>query len=306
MAKRTKNFSAKVDFTVDMLPHSRKAQFFTILRDRIPLMIKLALVTLLFFVPLILAASYKTVVVYNFVRRFQAGEFDEITLNGYVSYTKFLFSLIYVPCYLIAAVGVSGLNRVTHRLVFGEGILFKADYALGIRNNYKQYAVFSLVYGCIYALVRYGLFRFGGSVIMSVTAFILAVLVFPYMLVSFTYRAVYTSTGAELFGNILRAEIASKFKIVWLSVLAIFPVVVICLFCSGYLFLFLSMLCVLLLPVYALLLQSAFADVFDQSFNLLNHEEIVKKGLYVSDKEKEIIRQTHLRLLKEFGKKGEE
>ena len=70
MAKKTKNFAAKADFTVEMLPRNRKTQFFTIVRDRIPLLLKLSLVTLLFFIPTILATSYKTVVVYNFYKRF--------------------------------------------------------------------------------------------------------------------------------------------------------------------------------------------------------------------------------------------
>lgn len=305
MAKKTKNFAAKADFTVEMLPRNRKTQFFTIVRDRIPLLLKLSLVTLLFFIPTILATSYKTVVVYNFYKRFNAGEIDESVLNGYVFYTKFIFSLIYVPCFLIAAAGVSGLNRITHRLVFGEGILFKEDYLLGIKNNYKQYATFTLCYSCIYALIWFGLFRTGGNIVMTVVSFVTALIVFPYMLISFTYGNVYTSTGAELISNVLRAEIKSKFTIVWVSLVVILPVITICLFCSGYLFLFTSMIYVFLLPIYSLMLNSAFADVFDQSFNLLNHEEIVKKGLYVSDKEKEIIHQSHQRLRKEFEEKGE-
>lgn len=305
MAKKTKNFSAKLDFTVEMLPHDRKTQFFTVLRNRIPLLIKLGLITLAFFIPLILAGSYKTTVVYNFYKRFTAGEFDEKTLQSYLSYTDFIASLAYIPCFLTGIIGICGVSRITHRLVFGEGVLFKQDFLLGIKQNAKQYLTFTLVYSCIYALIRFALFYFNSNVAVTVTAFITAIAVLPYAVTSFVYGNVYTSVGAELLSNVFRAQIKSKFTAIWVSAIIALPPILISLFCSGYLYLFLSAVYAFILPLYSLTANSAFANVFDQTFNLLNHPEIVKKGLYVSEKEKEIIRQTHLRLKNEVKEKGD-
>ena len=86
---------------------------------------------------------------------------------------------------------------------------------------------------------------------------------------------------------------------------AVVPMLVISLLTYGYLFLILSALFILLIPALSLLGHSVFAGVFDTLFNYLNNVEVVKKGLYIAEKEKEIITQTHLRLVKEFKEKGE-
>ena len=60
MAKKVKNRAAAKDFTAEMLPHDRKRQFFNILKNRMPLILKSAIIIFVFFIPFILAASYKT------------------------------------------------------------------------------------------------------------------------------------------------------------------------------------------------------------------------------------------------------
>lgn len=296
MAKITKNFSAKLDFTEEMLPNNRKAQFFTILANRKTLLFKAGLITLLFFVPLLIVSSFKTVCVYQLYAQYQAETITYEYLQQYLSYTNLLASLVYVPCAVVASIGLAGLNRLVHQLIFGEGILFKEDYVLGIKNNWKQYAVYTFVLAMVYVIGRLLLFRYSENVVSVVLFFALCIIAVPYYLVLLMYSNVYSSHGAELIKNAFYAQVKGGWKTIVHTIIVSIPCICIALFASGYLFLFLMIAYLLLLPLIALIGNSLFADVFDDAFNYLNNVEIVKKGLYVSPKEREIINQTHERL----------
>lgn len=305
MAKITKNFSAKLDFTEEMLPNNRKAQFFMILANRKTLLFKTGLITLLFFIPLLIALSFKTVCVYQLYTKYEAETITYEYLQQYLSYTNLLASLVYVPCAIVASIGVAGLNRLVHQLIFGEGILFKEDYILGIKNNCKQYMLYTFIISMIYVVGRLLLFRYSENVVSVVLFFVLCIITVPYYLVLLMYSNVYSSHGTELIKNTFYAQVKGGWKTIVYSIIVVIPCVCITLFASGYLFLFLMIAYLLLLPLIALIGNSFFADVFDNAFNYLNNVEIVKKGLYVSPKEREIIVQTHERFKNKLSQQGE-
>lgn len=302
MAKKVKNRAAAKDFTAEMLPHDRKRQFFNILKNRMPLILKSAIIIFVFFIPFILAASYKTVVIYGFYKQYIGGAISYENMLGYINYSEFLSSLVFVPCLTLASVPIAGVNRITRRLIFGEGILYKEDFIAGIKENGKSYALFALFATALHALLKFFVFYNGGDVISVVTLFVVAIIAIPYLITLVTYNNVYSSTGAELIQNTLFAMIKSKWKIVVISAVLVVPYAVIRLFSSGYLFLILLCLYILLAPVYLLFTSSMFAGTFDEAFNYLNHEEIVKKGLYISNKERENIHLLHLRKVEELKK----
>lgn len=304
MSKKVRNRAADRDFTAEMLPHDRKSQFFNILKNRVPLMMKSAIIVFMFFIPFILAASYKTVVVYGFYKQYNGGAITYENMLAYINYTELLAALAYVPCLTIASLAISGVNRITRRLVFGEGVFYKDDFIVGIKNNGKSYALIALAFSALHALIRFLVFYTGGSVISAVIAFLTALITFPYMITLVTYNNVYSSAGRELFTNAFIATVKSKWKIAVISAAVVIPYALIRLFASGYLFLILICVYVLLAPIYSLFTFSMLSGTFDETFNYLNHEEIVKKGLYVSDKEKEYIHLLHLKKVDELKNKG--
>ena len=157
----------------------------------------------------------------------------------------------------------------------------------------------------LYVLGRCMLFYFQENVVSVVIFFIGCVISVPYFLVLLLYSSVYTSKGGELIRNVFYTTLKGKWRMLGYVLSAVVPMLVISLLTYGYLFLILSALFILLIPALSLLGHSVFAGVFDTLFNCLNNVEVVKKGLYIAEKEKEIITQTHLRLVKEFKEKGE-
>lgn len=301
-SKRVKNFSAKSDFTEEMLPNNRRTQLLMIIKNQAPLLFKTALVTLVFFIPLIIALSFKTVVTHHFYSLYQGEALEYELYWQYLTYTELLASLAYVPCLVLASIGVAGLCRVTHQLIFGEGILFREDYLLGIKNNALQYMLYTFVVSMIYVLARLAEFRFSDGILASIMLLLLIVAVIPYYAVLLVYSNVYSSRGGELIRNVFYAMAKGKGASAIYSLVLILPPLAVALLSSGYLFLFLTLACVLLLPVAFLLGNALFADVFDEAFNYLNNVDVVKRGLYVSPEEREIIEQTHKRLIKELEK----
>lgn len=304
MSKKTKNFAAKQDFTEDMLPNNRKTQFFMILRNRSSLLLKAALFTFLFCIPILLAASSKTVFASNFYQQYTSEKIDYATLQNYLSYTNFWMSLIYVPCLMIALIGVAGVNRLTHQLIFGEGILFKEDYLLGIKNNGKQYLLYSFLFSMLYVLCRWLLFYCQEDVFSVVIVFALLIICVPYFFALLLYSNIYTSKGSELIRNVCYMILKSKWKMFVYVIVVAAPIILMSLLLTGYLFMAVAVVYILLLPIISLFGNAIFAGVFDELFNYANNVEIVKKGLFVDEKEKELILKTHQRLVKELKERS--
>ena len=126
MAKKVKNRAAAKDFTAEMLPHNRKQQFFNILKNRVPLILKSAIIIFAFFIPFILAASYKTVVVYGFYKQYSGGAISYENMLGYINYTEFLSSLVFVPCYRTEGIAPDYFEIDLSAAV--ENLLLEADY----------------------------------------------------------------------------------------------------------------------------------------------------------------------------------
>ena len=305
MAKRTKNFAADRDFTEEMLPNNRKTQFFMIIRNRIPLLFKASIVTFVFFIPILIAMSFRVSVNNSFYRRFQTGDISYEVFQNYILYTDFWSVLIYVPCLAVASLGLSGLNRLTHQLVFGEGIIFKDDFFLGIKNNWKQYLLYTFFLSMAFVFGRWVRLYFQDTIFSFVLFFVICAVAVPYYLVLLLYSNVYTSRGGELLKNVFMATLSGKLKLLFYIAVVVVPVILLEFLTGGYLFLILFALYLLALPILALLGNMLYAGIFDELFNYLNNVEIVKKGLYIDEKEKEMIKSTHTGLLKQLQQKGD-
>ncbi|MBE7086834.1 MAG: hypothetical protein E7369_00860 [Clostridiales bacterium] len=146
------------------LPSNRWELFFDIFKGRFWKLVIVNLLTLIFFIPLIVLIFFRYVALLNygimapFSQGFGVGYQGVSSLVGFnesivlnVNMMMYLFLPIAV---MIAMVGVSGGAYVIRNMVWTEGIFVSNDFWRGIKQNIGQLLLAGLVYSIIFYIVN--------------------------------------------------------------------------------------------------------------------------------------------------------
>lgn len=143
------------DFMPDKLPGSRWALFKDVFFNRIGAMAKISLLTLLFFIPLIvviviftlLKQSMETIIPYSgnlglsphpVIGAEAMGQAQELYLN-------LIMLLFTIPAVIIAGIGLAGAFHVMKMLAWEEGDSVANNFFIGIKKNIKQFLPMSVI-----------------------------------------------------------------------------------------------------------------------------------------------------------------
>lgn len=142
------------------LPSNRWELFWDIFKGRFGKLFIINLLTLLFFIPLILLIFFRYVgivnlgTIYPFSQPFGNGYMASLDMTGFPEAIVFqtnLFVFLFMPIALmIAAVGLSGGAYVIRNMVWTEGIFVANDFWRGIKQNIKQMLVIALAYALVF------------------------------------------------------------------------------------------------------------------------------------------------------------
>ena len=105
----------------------------------------------------------------------------ECSQEEYVALTRSaysLYSLLFIPCYVIISVGVAGVMLIIRQLVWGEGVFFMQDMAEGIKSNGKNYVIIAFTLG-LFSFLLNTFLPMQGSPFYIVITILFALLVFP-------------------------------------------------------------------------------------------------------------------------------
>lgn len=133
------------EWTRDDLPHNRTEVFFDCIKVRFFTFLKMGVVLLLFMLPSLFVCFLSDSAYSELYLALNSGTIDESVYSARYSSYAFAFSVAYVPCFIIAAIGLSGIMKVIRRLVFGEAVFFRQDFFDGMRQSAVQYAVIGLI-----------------------------------------------------------------------------------------------------------------------------------------------------------------
>ena len=142
------------------LPSNRWELFWDILKGRLGKLVIVNLLTLLFFIPLILLLVYRYILMagngtlYPFTQGFGVGYMLPPTLVGEAEKITFnvnLISYLLLPlASTIAAIGISGAAYVIRNMVWTEGIFVANDFWRGIKQNFKQVSIIALLFSFVF------------------------------------------------------------------------------------------------------------------------------------------------------------
>lgn len=146
------------------LPSNRWELFFDILKGRFFKLVGLNLLTMVFFIPLFLLLffRYASLLGYGeivpFSQCFGIGYMAPTSLIGFnesLNLSVDTFTLMFLPvCGIIASIGLSGCAYCMRNLVWTEGTYVTSDFWHGIKLNFKQICLSSIIYTVLlYAMI---------------------------------------------------------------------------------------------------------------------------------------------------------
>ncbi len=277
---RRKRFAPK-DYTVDMLPATRKALFLDVMKLHWRAFLGYGLVFLLFCLPVHLVSLLQTMM----VARETAGIPMTPEVQAQVLGIKNTMAFLQIPGIVILFVGLGAFARVIRQYAWGENVFFGRDFSLGFQHNIRQMALLGLLTGVVQALCV-----FAGSQALaaqSTAARILYLLpVGTALLVGIpvgAYAIVCISIYQNSLGEILRMAFGLTVK----TLLPSYPVLLGCLallaveLIPSFAVSILGKVCYsILAPVLFLIWYLYGLEGIDRYINAHHHPELVGRGLY--------------------------
>ncbi len=150
------------DFARNSLPSNRWELFWDILKGNFGKLVVANLLILLFFIPFLFMFYFRSSVsssysgLYPFSQGFGVGYQAPVSMMGYtesITYSTNLIAYLLMPLTMIvAAVGLSGGAYLIRNMVWTEGVFVANDFWKGIKLNYKQIVLISLLYSLVFYL----------------------------------------------------------------------------------------------------------------------------------------------------------
>ena len=278
-----KHKASKTDFTFANLPHTRTEVFFDVIKMRFSTLLFLGLLALVFALPLIVADFIFGIVHLNVFGSLASGAITNEQAGLYKSELNVLCSAVKIPLYAVYSVGLSGSVRIIRQLVWGEPIFFRYDYKTGIKQNCLRYVVLALCFGvCNFVSVLCSEF-----LPVETIAFLpygaMLFFVMPIILYSAAQSAVYTVKTIKSFKNGLSLYCKSPFKtLIFVAVPASFKLFDLMKASFGK-YLIVSLLIVVITPLYVMAWLLVSFGVFDRYINAENYPDLYDKGIYRMD-----------------------
>lgn len=284
-----KNKEKKTDFTVKDLPHNRRQIFLDLIKTQKRQMVSLSMLLFVFLLPLVV-----DILIFNmFIIGTPASE---------PNYSSIIFSLILymmiiaIPCSMVGFIGLAGLAHVCKQIAWQNAIMPGPEFFVGIKKNWKHALVFGFVWGIsLFLLVAGSFFMLrtqqaseqpwvqSMGLGLCITQFIILSIICVYTL---TYDCYYTNSAWQVFRNSFVFFVAKFFKNLLLFVLTTGLVV-------GLMFVdFIAQIVIIIviafLSSYMMIAWTLLShEAFDKFINKANYPDYYKKGLYISEENKE-------------------
>ena len=286
--KRKIKFSA-TDFLELQLPQTRKDQFFFILKNQYWTLFLLGLLLMLSLLPIIINVYFKNFFENGFYDLYASKNISKAEYDSAFLYLTIGSSGISTILLSVFAISLSGANRIIKLMVYGEGVVFKEDFKLGIKQNYLNTFLICFFFGIILTIVRF-LSTFFLEYLIGIPLYIfLAIVVAPIFIIALIFTSIYEANVFQCIINAAKLFVHYWWQFILLSIVPLGSIYALSLLGSTTYILSLIqiVLTVFVLPIYLLLLYEISNSMFDKYINKDNFEDNYMKGLYKPSNEKE-------------------
>lgn len=135
------------------LPINRRDQFKKAYRYNFTFILKLSLLTSLFFLIPAVWLFMNSLIEGGILAKYNG----DIALEweNLLMYRRFA-CLTIIPCSLIISLGLAGAFNVMKRFIENKGVMLGSDFGIGIRDNWKRYLLISLFYSVLITVLFVG------------------------------------------------------------------------------------------------------------------------------------------------------
>ena len=281
MARLGKNKKAAKDFEKAMLPQTRRAVFFDVVKLQWRKLLLLAVVLLIAAIPLLLIAVYEDTYI---LTALEVPDVSPETIPALIAPLHIFCAVLSFPCLVLFFLGLSGVIRVVRQLAWEENAMVFPDFMIGFRQNWKQFLPIGILFGLGYTLAKIGwhsaLATQGDSVwIQGILLGLLVFLIAPLVACSMVVIAVYNNS---FWGNLKLATfvyLKSPFKTISAMFLAFGPSVAVWLIPYLQLHLIGSIPAILVFTLGLLGFILFTFNQLDKHYNTQQYPELVGKGI---------------------------
>lgn len=272
------------DFNVENLPRTRRMQFLDILNTRFLLLVLIGLITILSSLPLIALIAFRDIAIVNVSNAFLEEKIDSETLVAQTNNLRIIYHLGLFVALPFIALALSGNLRVMRQLIWGEGVFYREDFKMGLKQNALCFILCSEIFA-IFSFVQY-LIRIliGGYIAPGISYGIELIAIFPLIMTYCYSHTIYTNT----FVNSLKNSFIMTFKNlpeVFLFFILTYGVVFLKYIENSLVkMIILVILLVFYIPLALLASFLSQMHIYDKDFNIRYHKDLYKRGLYISDK----------------------
>lgn len=279
--------AAKVDFQPSMMPKNRFGLFGDIYKNRFMLMLDLGLLLLLFSLPAAITMSVVNMKTYEINQQIVSNLITAEKGAEDIFHMINVGNAVFIADCVLLAIGISGAVGVMRRLIFQEGVLFRADFTKSLKENAACYAVIGFILGTLNFMLQYCLrssyFDDGIGMQFAIGALIIAAYITCFISPMILNQA--TVYNISFIGKIKNAFLLSMrmpHLSFLLTVINAAPYFI--LFINNqYVYLAtLVLLPVLIMPMQILINMSVCDSILDRFINKQNHPQIYRKGMFVN------------------------
>lgn len=268
------------------LPVTRTDLFKAAYRMDLMVLIRLSLLISLFFIPLFCFVTadgyFERAVMSQIAASSAPSDFSPLLK------LRIYMDLLYIPCFSVGSLGLSGAFNYLKRYSFNEGAVLKRDFWGGIKSNWKESLAVSFFYSALFYLLMFSLnylsiLNFSYYVVLSVFCWVFVLLILVQVLFAFTQIPIYTNG----FGMIIKTSFffacSRLFKGLLVALLTFLPLIIVPFFGNQIADYILILLYIFLGFSNATLIVTLFCeDSFDALVNKKQFPSIYKKGLFTS------------------------
>ena len=272
------------------LPVTRKDQFKKTYRYNFTFILKLSLLTSLFFLIPAIWLFMNSLIEGAILAKYNGD--NALQWENLLMYRRFA-SLSIIPSMLIISLGLAGAFNVMKRFIENKGVMLIQDFGIGIKDNAKRYLLITFIYSFVISLLFLGanMFNNADQSIYYLTFLIFAILMSIILGISYLYSLnIHISYEASLWECIYKGLLFSIKQIGWNLLMLLASVFV---FITAYLlnvyllnsnpiiiWIDISLFCIIGLGHSILVISLFIKNSFDKDINKKQFPEHYHQGLF--------------------------
>ena len=271
------------------LPKNRRQSYFDCVFNKTSTLLLVGLTILLCALPLLIILGVTNILIYDIKLQLLDGLISKEVANSRFFETYNAANFLLIPAFIILFIGLSGIIRVTRRMIFQEHIAFFYDFKAGVKSNARSFVLaglfLSLLYAVMMLLARFPLITnelkwLDATFAISIAAFVLALLIVPFYLLQ-----------SDLYNLNFKDKLKNSFLIGMRSILTTLPFLLL-LFAPWLLllinydsvvyFIVIALLLLVVMPLSLLAMHEYGLSILDKYINKVHHPSIYRKGLFTN------------------------